>query len=400
MRVLVLSSWFPYPPANGSKLRAFHLLQDLAKRHTVTLLSFAEPQEASPEDVAPLREICRTVKIVRGHPFKHGRLRSGGLLSRMPRSLVQTYSLEMQSRIEESVTGHDIAIGLQVGSALYLRGCRSLPRVFEEAEITWLLAQLDGEHRLTSRARLALTWWKYRRFIRDTVARLERTTVVSDVERDALIGIGCEPERVKVVPNGVARADLARPSEARTPRLVYPGAMTYSANHDAVRWFVTACWPLIRRARPELSFVVTGSTTGVDVSDLAACEGVTFTGHVPDVKSVVARSAACVVPLRLGGGTRLKILEAMALGTPVVCTTKGAEGLAVTPEEDILIGDRPETFAAQVIRLLDDPLLAEQLARNGRDLVDGRYTWDKIGEDLETVLQEAVELFHHGAKRR
>jgi polysaccharide biosynthesis protein PslH len=400
MRVLVTSSWFPYPADNGSKLRAFHLLQELAKRHTVTLLSFAEAHEASTGDTGRLKECCETVTIVRGHPFKHGRLRSGDLFSPTPRSLARTFSLDMERRVEELLPGHDLAIGLQVGAALYLRRVDTVARVFEEVEVTWLLAQMDGERRVTSRARLALTWWKYRRFVRDTVARLERTTVVSEVERDALIRIGCDPERVKVVPNGVARSDLARPCELRLPRLVYPGAMTYSANHDAVRWFVTGCWPLIRRARPELSFVVTGSTTGVDIRDLAACDGVSFTGHVPDVKGVVARSAACVVPLRLGGGTRLKILEAMALGTPVVSTTKGAEGLAVTPEEDILIGDRPETFASQVIRLLDDPLLAERMARNGRDLVDGSYTWDKIGEDLETVLQEAVELFHHGAKRR
>jgi len=398
MRVLLISSWFPYPPVNGSKLRAYHLIRELATRHTLTLLSFAESHEGSDEDTARLREFCEAVTIVRGHPFKHGPLTAGGLFSPVPRSLVQTYNRDMQSRVAESLPGHDLAIGLQIGSALYLHKIRTLPRVLEEAEIGWLQARVDRERGLTRRARLTLTWWKYRRYIQRTVASFERTTVVSDVERTALIRTGCDPMRVRVVANGVARADLTRPLEPRLPRLIYPGAMTYSANYDAVRMFLGDIWPVIRGARPDVSFVVTGSTDRVDMQGLPAAEGVTFAGHVDDVKGLVARSAACVVPLRLGGGTRLKILEAMALGTPVVSTSKGAEGLAVTPDQNILIADRPEDFAGQVLRLLDDPALAEHLTTNGRGLVERSYTWDRIGAELETVLLDAVDTFHRGPR--
>jgi len=394
MRVLLVSSWFPYPPDNGSKLRAYHLIRELSQRHTLTLLSFAEAPEASNEDTEPLRKICETVTVVRGHPFKHGRLRARGLFSPVPRALVQTCSRDMQARIEETMADHDFAVGLEVGSALYLRDVRSLPRVFEGAEVTWLRERVARERDVAKRSRLILTWWKYRWFIRNMVADFERTTVVSDVERDAFIRIGCDRTRVRFVANGVERADLTTQHGPRLPRLVYPGAITYSANYDAVRMFLCDIWPLIRRARPGLSFWVTGSTTGVDMKSLSAHEGVTFTGHVPDVKRLVAESAACVVPLRLGGGTRLKILEAMALGTPVVSTSKGAEGLAVTQEGDILIADRPDDFARQVVRLLDDPALAGRLARNARDLVERLYTWDTIGAQLDSVLQEAVATFH------
>jgi len=398
MRVLLVSSWFPYPPANGSKLRAYHLLRELAGRHSLTLLSFAEEHEASAEDVGHLRDLCERVTVVRGHPFKHGRLRTSGLFSRVPRSLVQTYSEEMQDRVGQALAGHDVAVGLQTGGALYLRSHVGLARVFEEAEVTWLSSRLEDERRWGRRARLMLTWSKCRRYIRDLTADFERTTVASDVEREALIRIGCDAERLQVVPNGVARADLARPSVPRGRTLVYPGAVTYSANYDAVRSFVAEAWPAIRAARPDVTFVVTGSTRGVDLAGLSAA-GATFTGHVDDVKDVIARSAGCVVPLRQGGGTRLKILEAMALGTPVVSTSKGAEGLPVTAGQDILIADRPVDFARQVIRLLDEPTLAEGLAAHGRALVERCLTWDTIGAQLETVLHEAVERFSRRAGR-
>jgi polysaccharide biosynthesis protein PslH len=391
MRVLVVSSWFPYPPANGAQLRAYHLIREMAERHAITLLSFAEAHQAADGDLAHLRAMCESVTVVRGHPFKHGRLRLGGLFSPMPRALVQTYSEEMQARVETALAGHDVAVGLEVGSALYLRHGTRLARVFEEAEITWLRNHPGGDH-VRRRARRALTWVKYRRYIRDLVANFDRTTVVSDVEREAMIGIGCDRGRLRVVPNGTVRANLARPPTPRARTLVYPGAVTYSANYDAVHRFVADVWPVIRRVRPDVAFLVTGSTRGVDLQSLQA-DGVTFTGHVDDVRDVIAGSAACVVPLRQGGGTRLKIIEAMALGTPVVSTSKGAEGLEVTPGQDILVADRPADLAQQILRLLDDPALANRLAANGRRLVERCYTWDTIGAQLDVVLHEAVDLF-------
>jgi polysaccharide biosynthesis protein PslH len=399
MRVLVVSSWFPNPPVNGAKLRSYHLIRELAKCHELTLLSFAEDGEASEEDLGPLREACRRVEVVRGHPFKHGRLGVRGLLSPIPRSLVQTFSEGMAARVEESAASHDAAVGLQTGAALYLPA-RALPAVFEEAEVTWLRAQSGREVRLWKRARLAFTSAKYERYIRRLVAGVDRTTVVSEVERAALVRIGCDPGRVRVVPNGVAREDLCPRSTRRFPRLVYSGSMTYAANADAVRWFVSQVWPAVRRSRPDLSLVVTGSTAGVDLGELQRIGGVSFSGYVDDVKTLVAESAACVVPLRLGGGTRLKILEALALGTPVVATSKGAEGLAVTPGHDILIADRPDDFARKVVEVAGDVALTARLTGNGRALVERCYTWDTIGAALDSVLHEAVDTFRHRGSTR
>jgi polysaccharide biosynthesis protein PslH len=400
MRVLAVSSWFPYPPVNGAKLRAYELLRQLARRHAVTLLSFAEGGEAGSDEQAHLRGICESVTVVRGHPFKHGRLGIRGLLSPMPRSLVQTYSDEMSARVAAATGGHDVAVGLQIGAALYLAGRRAAPTVFEEAEVTWLRALRDREKGIARRARLAMTASKYLRYVCRLAARVDRTTVVSDAEQQALVEAGCEATRVRVVPNGVSREHLCVNASRKVSRIVYPGAVTYSANADAVRWFVAEAWPAVRRARPDLSFVVTGSTAGVDVADLERVAGVGFTGHVADVTSLIAESTACVVPLRLGGGTRLKILEAMALGTPVVSTSKGAEGLDAVPGRDILVADDPNALAREVARVAGEPELAARLAANARALVDRSYTWDRIGLALDSVLHEAVDDFHHRGPTR
>ena len=139
---------------------------------------------------------------------------------------------------------------------------------------------------------------------------------------------------------------------------------------------------------------MTGSTSGIDISDLQADGIVTFAGHVPDVTHLVAHSSVSVGPLIVGGGTRLKILEAMAAGTPVVTTSKGAEGLAVTHEEHVLIADSPEAFARETVRLMNDFVLRARLSANGRRLVERLYTWDRIGTLLDQVIGEAQAVHH------
>ena len=396
MRLLVISSWFPFPPNNGSKLRAYHLLAALAKRHSVTLLSFAEPGEE--QGVSALEAICQKVLTVPGNPFKPQRpLGPLELFSRVPRSYAQTYSGAMQRLVDMEILSNDVAVAFQLGAALYLRDHISIPRVVDELEVGVLRERYVSAPWGHSRIRHGLTWWKYGRFMRDLVAHFDRATVVSDLERAHLAQAGCDVARVEVVPNGVDRADLARPNHPKPGRLIYPGSITYSANFDAVRYFVGEILPKVRAVRPDVSLQVTGATGNVNLAELAGNGPVTFTGYVDDAKALVAHSSVCVVPLRIGGGTRLKILESMALGTPVVSTSKGAEGLALTPEQDLLIADTPHAFARQTLRLLDDFVLRARLAANARRLVEREYTWDRIGAQLNDVVTAAVA--EHGARR-
>jgi glycosyltransferase involved in cell wall biosynthesis len=171
---------------------------------------------------------------------------------------------------------------------------------------------------------------------------------------------------------------------------VYNGALTYSANYDAMRYFLADIYPLIKQHVPEVSLTITGSLSGVELSGLALDKSVRLSGYVDDVRIPVAEASVCVVPLRQGSGTRLKILEAMALGTPVVATSKGAEGLDVTPGHNILLANDPGEFAAQVVYLLRSGSLRDQLAKHARLLVEQQYDWDQIGERFMVLVEEVA----------
>jgi glycosyltransferase involved in cell wall biosynthesis len=157
-----------------------------------------------------------------------------------------------------------------------------------------------------------------------------------------------------------------------------------------MRYFLADIYPGIRREVSNVSLTITGNTMGVRLKDLQLDDSVRLSGYVDDIKPVIARAAVCVVPLRQGGGTRLKILEAMALGTPVVATSKGAEGLDITPGRDILIADDPAEFAHEVIRLLRNSTLREQVTSNARRLVEQCYDWQQIGRRFVGLVETAA----------
>jgi glycosyltransferase involved in cell wall biosynthesis len=160
--------------------------------------------------------------------------------------------------------------------------------------------------------------------------------------------------------------------------LIYNGALTYYPNFDAVKFFMTDIFPLILETKPETKLIVTGKTDGVSIDQIPNKEHIIFTGYVDDIRPVVAKSQICVVPLRQGAGTRLKILEAMALGTAVISTIKGAEGLEVTNNEHIILADSPDDFARAVIQLLNDPNTRKNLEQNANALIKKVYDWKII----------------------
>lgn len=397
MKVLVISSWMPYPPDNGSQLRAFNLLTQLSTRHELTVLAFATP--ARPRDAGPLRNLCRHLEII--EPTRtSGPLGWRGLFSAVPRHHVQTFSPDMQTAVDRALDGarYDAGVGLQIDAVAYLtHAAANMPIVFEEAELSVLHDRYSAAATPRDRVRNGLTWWKYRRYVRTLSRTCALTTVVSEQERARLVEIGGDPARVAVVPNGV---EITRcpPDRTRLERVIYPGSVTYDANLDAVTYFIEEILPRLRRERPQLEFWVTGATNGVDVDALSRSPGVVFTGRVADVTPLIAESAVCVVPLRIGGGTRLKILHAMAAGTPVVTTRKGMEGLDVQPGQHLLAANAPEDFSKAVLDLLRKPDLARQLSNAAFECVSTRYDWKMIGaqfgELVERISREAK------AKRR
>ena len=392
MEILFLSAWLPYPPNNGSKVRIYNLLCALSQHHAVSLITLADPNE--PAHSQGLKAYSRVAGVVPKLSFHPSGVRAlFGFLSPTPRSLVDTFNPQMAQLIQQELgqNNYDLVVSSQIETAVYVSGFSEIPRIYEEVETTVIREAYSNTVNRLARFRAWLTWAKMRRYVRGLVRQFDACTVVSEQERSYLMEIAPEYDRVSIIPNGVdvdgLRVDGIEP---QPNTLVYNGALTYSANYDAMRFFLDEIWQQIKIAEPSTRLQITGRTDGVDLSGLALGNGAGLTGYLPDIRPTVASAWICVVPLRIGGGTRLKILEAMALGTPVIATRKGAEGLDVTPEENILIADDPADFASQTIRLLRDPALRKRLAENARRLVEAKYSWRAIGERFNQLVESVV----------
>lgn len=393
MNIVFLSRWFPYPPDNGSRIRIFNLLKSLSRRHSVSLLSFVE-QPPSPVQLQALRSICQTVETVPYRPFQPGRTRALlGYFSPRPRSVLDTFSPQMQQKLSQMLARRPVdgVIASQIDMALYAAPLTGVRKIFEEIELTTLHEQFAIETHLLKKWRSRLTWWKLTRYVNELLPQFDACTVVSAPEQARLQTIVPGYNSITVVPNGVdTRHHVPGLAPPQPDTLIYSGALTYGANFDAVDYFLRRIFPLILAQRPSVRLFVTGKLNGVPLDRLPKNEAVTFTGYLDDIRPKIAASWVNVVPLRLGGGTRLKVLESLALGTPVVATPKGAEGLDLVPGRDWLPGRTPAEFAAAVLRLLSDPELRTSLSRAGRQAVEQKYGWDSIGEQFVNFVEQVA----------
>ncbi len=393
MRILFLSRWYPYPADNGSKIRIYNLIRQLAARHPVDVISFyTEPVDDW--QIEGLKEYCGQVSVAPYRPFRPNRKDAIlGYFSPQPRSLVDTHSEEIARLASEAGKSgaYDVAIASEIDMIQYILGLPVRVKIFEEIEVTTLYEQFFYQKQPLKRLRSGLTWKKLSRYLRNTLPRFDGVTVVSEQELERIREILPDYRSIEVIPNGVdtgyLSGDFGQP-EAGT--LIYNGALTYGPNFDAMAYFLEEIFPLIRAQRPDACLYITGKTEGVPLKALPQSDGVVFTGYLPDIRPRVAKSWVSVAPLRHGGGTRLKVLESMALGTPVVATTKGAEGLNLRAGEDILIADSPVGFASAVLRVLGDAGLRGQLSRAGRKKASAEYSWDTIGEKFIGFVEQAA----------
>ncbi len=396
MNLLFLSTWFPYPSDNGSKIRVYHLLRALGARHQVSLLSFAF-DTARPAEADALREFCADVQAVEHNPFHRANISTlARFLSADP--IVTRPIEEMKSLVRRALDAkhYDAVIAsIEVMATYALQAPPTTAKILEEHNSLsrWMWERYRAQQSTLQRWRCWLSWRKTARYESRLFQQFDLCTMVSEQDRVASLQMlpGYRGP-IEVVPNGVD-CERNRPGLAPVDpqRLVYNGALTYQANYDAVQYFLTEIYPLIRRTQPDITLSITGSTKGVNLEGLALSDGVKLTGYLDDVRPVVASSNVCVVPIQEGGGTRLKILEAMALGTPVVSTTKGAEGIEARHGEHLLLADDAASFAECTLSLLRDADLRQRLAINARRLVEERYDWARIGECFAGLIEDAIQ---------
>ncbi len=398
MRMLVLSTWFPYPPDNGSKIRVYHLLRALSMHHEVSLLSFSFGT-ARPQEAYTLREWGIDSQAIQCDPFKRDRVaRTLRFLSSAP--IVTRPLPEMTVMVRDKLrhTVFDAVIASTEVTATYaLMASGMTVKILEEHNSLsrWMWDRYHEQTLASRRLRCWISWLKTRLYEARLFRRFDVCTMVSEQDRQASLEMlpGYHGP-VEVIPNGVD-CQFFQPGlhPTRPGTLIYNGALTYSANYDAMRFFLSEVYPRLRSQIPDVSLTITGSTAGVDRSGLQLDDSVQFSGYVKDIRPLVGGSGVCVVPIRQGSGTRLKILEAMALGVPVVSTSKGAEGLDVADGQHLLIADDPAEFVAKTQAALHDAALRERLITQARQLVEQHYDWRTIGQQFVKLVESAADRY-------
>jgi glycosyltransferase involved in cell wall biosynthesis len=374
MNILFLSGWYPYPPDNGSKLRIYSLLRGLTQQHDVNLVTFSDQPLVNPSP--ELKALCTDVHIVPRRTYNpnsaHALL---GFLSPTPRVIVDTYEPLMVRRILQELRTREyhLVIASEWRTAAYWKAFSGMPALLDDPEFGAFESKIAQASSFLPRLRHRLPLLKLRFYLRRLLPHFEACAVVSEAEGALLHRLVPGYNSIEVIPNCVNLADYRDVRATPEPdSLIFTGSFRYFANHDAMVWFLRKVYPLIQAQVPGVHLTITGDHANLP---LPPADNVTLTGYVDDVRPLIASSWVSLAPIHLGGGTRLKILEAMALRTPVVATSKGAESLDVQRDEHLLIADTPEAFAEAVIRLLKEPGLCQRLTDNAYQLVCEKYDW-------------------------
>jgi len=396
MRILLLTPQLPYPPHQGTSLRNFNLIAQLARRHRVAVLSFIEPDQ-SLSAAEPLLTLCEWVDTL-AVPQRSTRTRLRQMLT-TPRPDMAwrlwspAYADRLAQRLAEAP--FDVVQIEAIELAPYLpviRAANPPPLiVFDDHNCEWLLQKRAclTDLRVPARWPAALysfvQWQRLKGYEADTCRGVDRVVAASEADQRAIHAIAPDV-RVTIVPNGVA---LEEYSEYRGPvehyDLVFTGKMDFRPNVDAMLWFCDEVLPLIRRRHPHVTLAIVGQRPHKRLERLRRVPGVTLTGWVPDVRPYIGGAAVYVAPLRVGGGTRLKLMQAMAMGSAIVATPLGAEGFPFEDGHHLLLAETAADFATAVASLLDNPDRRAQLGAAARSFVHAGYGWEQLVPRLEAL---------------
>ncbi len=405
MNILVISTNLPLPARAGGRVRLHQILSRLGRRHDITLIAPADGP-ADLEQVGRVRAYCREViPIPSGRPsgkILRALLRS--LLQRIPATALIKYSPELSRRLNDLFTRpFDLAQLEFAPTALYadfIPG-RRCPIVLVEHDLAFLSAeQRAGVSRGIRRRFWARESRLMRRWEGALLPRFDRVIAMSERDREKLAILGGEADpaaipEIDVVPNGVDVAYFSAPDLPKRPdTLFFAGWFGHDPNVDGLAWFLKSVYPAIVRARPGVRLdVVGGAAPGRLRRAAASFPNVRFHGYLEDLRPLLRSATVSIVPIRIGSGTRLKVLEAMAAGTAVVSTAIGAEGLEVERGGHLSIADTERDFAWAVVMLLDRPEFRTAIEKEARYLVERRYGWDAIAARQEAVWEDVVARY-------
>jgi polysaccharide biosynthesis protein PslH len=397
MKILVIYPYVPYPLDRGAHHRAFHLLKGLCEEHEVDLIALAE-NGAGQEHARIFEAFCRKVEIVSFQHPKWKRLIPDRLLDSLPSTIEHWNIPRLRTVIESALAReqYDFVHVLDIVMArFFIDRFKEIPLAVDRTRVD-LFYQLMEQRRMKFSIKTQIlnieNMAKMVRFERAVAKRATVQIVCGPDDANFVRKYVSSKAAVEVIANGV---DLAyfKPNpqlggkDAR-PTLLFCGAMDYNPNVDGLRWYFEKMHSQIAAAIPDLQMWIVGKDPVAEVKGFAKIPNVSVTGGVPDVRPYYQRAWLQVVPIRIGGGTRLKIVESLAMGTPVVSTTMGAQGLDLQHGHEALLADTETDFIAETIRGLRDADLREKLVREGQSTATARLSWDGLSARLRAIYAE------------
>lgn len=396
MDILFLVSQLPYPPDTGAKIRVLNLIKQTAKQHRITLVTFGSRDKES-DKLKTLEKYCQAIYLVE----QQNRTRKAAILlnffSRLPFNIEKYYSMKMEKLILDLVTRKEFDLihcdSLQVSYNIFK--IKALPKVLVEHNVEAQIIEryAEKESNPLKRAVIRYQYNKLLAYEINACRFFDEVGAVSPEDKQLLERIS-NRDGIHVVANGVDTDYFAfhgdDDRQVFPKALVFTGSLDWLPNEDGLIYFFSQIHPILKRKVPDMRVTIVGRNPGSMLFEIAKEDpSVTITGRVDDVRPYMCQGQVFFVPLRIGGGTRLKILEAMSFGKPVVSTRIGAEGINVTSGKDILLADTPETFTDSIVKLFTDDRLRATIIENARKKVESEYSWNIISNDLMRLWEMA-----------
>lgn len=400
MKVLLTLARPLFPPDSGGKIRSLNIFSRLAERAEIHAVSLAHPTEDA-EPIRQMKDLFASYTPVFWHEvpkFSPRFYLDLGLsrFSRFPYFLGKYRVPELRQAAERVAAeqGCDVLLCDFLQSAVAMLESPLRPRVIFQHNVEYVIRRRhwEVESHPVKKAVWSAEWRKARAIEEEVCREFDHVLAVSDDDEQRMRReFGCE--RVTVLPTGVD-TDYFRPQQvpARPGNIAFVGSMDWQPNEDGIFWFAREVFPLVRQRVSNATLTVIGKKPSPRIRALAS-DAIEITGTVDDVRPYLARAEAVIVPLLVGGGTRIKIFEAMAMGRAVISTGLGAEGLGLVSGREIVLSDAADEFAKETARLLSDASLRERIGRTAHDLVRREHTWDAAVDRLEEILQTCIRRF-------
>ena len=399
MKILFIVPRLPLPADTGAKIRTFNLLKNIAQSNEVTLVSFYFSDDE--KSVEALRAMGIAVHLVKTSE----RINPFTLLDAFPVTIAKYRSMVMEKKLRSVIAKErfDVVHFDHLHMGQYRDCIGNIPCMLDEHNVESVILERCAtlEKNALKRFIFQSQAQKMARLESKIVSDFSMCLAVSENDKEGLLKLSGNKAKVEVVPNGVdteyfsdmiaSSLPLGTPRNDESNSLVFTGSMDWLPNSEAVLYFAREILPLIWEKNPKIKFYVVGRDPSKEVQALGKVDSrIVVTGLVPDVRPYMALAKVFVVPIRVGGGTRLKILEAMSMGIPVVSTTVGAEGIAYTNGKDIILSDLPDEFSKSVLMLLNNTEKRNLLADAARKLVCEKYDWKVITKKLNAVYQKVI----------